>query len=121
MVIMTKIYNQQNQKQIRKILRKQPIKAERMLWYRLKNKQLGYKFRRQFGVGKYVVDFYCPNLKIAIEVDGCTHSSDKELMHDKNREEFLTSVGVKTIRFFNSDIYNHIDEVIDKIIRTIKN
>ncbi|MGD0919462.1 MAG: DUF559 domain-containing protein [Thermodesulfobacteriota bacterium] len=71
---MTKIYNRTVEENNRKILRKNMPKAEVILWSRLKGKRLdGYKFRRQFSVAQFVVDFYCPRLKLAIEVDGDSH------------------------------------------------
>ena len=69
---MQQIYNLKNQKSIRRILRQQPIRAEKILWQKIRMKQLGYRFRRQFGIGKFIVDFYCPKLKFAIELDGGT-------------------------------------------------
>ena len=66
---MIKIHNIKSQKQRRKNLRNNMTKAEIILWSKLKGKQLGYKFRRQHGIGKFIVDFYCPVLKMIIEVD----------------------------------------------------
>ena len=70
---MGKIHNNKNQKSRRKNLRNNMTKAEIILWSKLKGKQLGYKFRRQHGIGKYIIDFYCPKLKLIIEVDGDVH------------------------------------------------
>ncbi len=118
---MTKLYNIQSQKETRRILRKQPIKSERLLWQKLKNKQLGYKFRRQFGIGKYIVDFYCPKLKFIVEVDGATHCTDGEVAYDKIRQKYLESLEMTIKRYLNSDIYNNLDSVVGDIIETCQN
>jgi very-short-patch-repair endonuclease len=72
---MTKVYNRIDEKIKRRMLRGNMPQAEIILWSKLKNKGFkGYKFRRQYSVGKFVIDFYCPRLKLAIEVDGKSHS-----------------------------------------------
>jgi very-short-patch-repair endonuclease len=74
---MTKLYNQTSEKAKRQQLRKNMTKAEFIMWQKLKGKQLeGYKFRSQYGVGQFVVDFYCTELKLAIEIDGESHFQD---------------------------------------------
>ncbi len=86
---MTIVYNHKHLKPIKKLLRKQNISAEKILWSKLRNRQQRFKFRRQYSIGNYVVDFYCPALKLAIEVDGATHSTKEEIEKDKEREKFL--------------------------------
>jgi len=112
---MTKLYNLKTLTKTRKFLRSQPIKAEWLLWSKLKGKQTGYKFRRQYSVGHYIIDFYCPELKLAIEADGATHSSDKELVYDKNREEYIKKFGIKIKRYNNSEIFNNLEMVASDI------
>jgi len=112
---MTKLYNLKYLTHTRKFLRSQPIKAEWLLWSKLKGKQLGYKFRRQFSIGHYIVDFYCPILKFAIEVDGATHSSKDELAYDKNREEYLKKFGIKIKRYNNLEIFTNLEMVATDI------
>jgi len=90
--------------------------AEVLLWAYLKNKHLGsYKFRRQYSVRNYVVDFYCVKIKLAIEVDGDSHFRKRTVAYDKNRQKEIESFGIKVIRFTNKEIYENIDEVIEKI------
>ena len=113
---MTKLYNRKEYKQLRRYLRKQPIKPERLLWQRLKNKQTGYKFRRQFSIGRYIVDFYCPQLKIAIEIDGETHYQKEGLKNDKIRQKYLENLSITVKRYLNNEIYNNIDNVVSDII-----
>jgi very-short-patch-repair endonuclease len=113
---MTKIYNRTVEKNNRKILRKNMPKAEVILWSRLKGKRLdGYKFRRQFSVAQFVVDFYCPRLKLAIEVDGDSHFSEGSELSDKARQDFIESFGISFLRFTNKEIYGNLDEVLSKI------
>ncbi|GAG50687.1 unnamed protein product, partial [marine sediment metagenome] len=92
------------------------IRAERELWQRLRNRRLDYKFKRQFGIGRYIVDFYCPELKLVIEVDGATHTTDKELQYDKIRQKYLESLGLTVKRYLNSDIKNNMHEVLNSIV-----
>jgi very-short-patch-repair endonuclease len=80
---MTEIFNLSRLKKTRRALRSQPILCEKLLWWKIRNENLGYRFRRQFSIGNYIVDFYCPKLKLVIEIDGATRATDKELKHDK--------------------------------------
>jgi very-short-patch-repair endonuclease len=91
-------------------------KAEIVLWSRLKSKALnGHKFRRQYSVGKFVIDFYCPRLKLAIEVDGDSHFSNESEPYDKVRRDFIESFGISFLRFTNKEIYENLGEVLAKI------
>lgn len=112
---MTELFNLKPQKNLRKNLRQQGVTAEITLWSKLRNKSLGYKFRRQFGIGKYIVDFYCPRKKIVIEIDGATHSTEKEIFNDNIRQKYLESLGLKVIRFTNNDIKENLDGVLSTI------
>ena len=109
------VYNQPYLKGVRKTLRQQEITAERILWSKIRNKQQKYKFRRQYSVGKYILDFYCPRVKLGIEVDGATHSTNVEIKKDIEKEKFIGRFGIKIIRFNNFDIYNEIDSVLTEI------
>ncbi len=82
----------------------------------LKGKQLqGFKFRRQQGVGKYVVDFYCPMVKLSVEVDGATHWTQRERIHDAEKEEFVEKLGICVVRFTNTDVYENLEGVLEDI------
>ncbi len=92
-------------------------KAEMILWRFLKGKNLnGYKFRRQYSVGAYVLDFYCAKLKLAIELDGDSHFVDGVQEYDKMRQTFIESFGIKFLRFTNYEIYTNIEAVLNEII-----
>jgi len=111
-----KIFNPIATKEVRQALRKNQTDAERALWNILRNKQMGvYKFFRQYGVGSYIVDFYCPLLKLAIEADGGQHFSEEGKLYDRQREEFLKRNGIKVIRFSNMDVLKNIEGVFDCI------
>lgn len=114
---MSKLLNRKPQKSIRKRLRNNPPPAERILWQSLRSKSLeGHKFRRQQGIGKYIVDFYCANKKLVIEIDGDSHFQNKIVReHDKLRDEFLNKNGFKCIRFTNKDIYENLEGVLEEI------
>ncbi len=100
-------------------------KAEIIMWSKLKQKQLlGYRFRRQYSVGSYVIDFYCPELKLAIEVDGTSHYKDRAEYYDRNRQESIEKLGIKFLRFNNAEVYQNLNgvlEVISDNVQRIKN
>lgn len=105
-------------KKRRKNLRDSMPAAEIVLWSRLKNSQLkGLKFRRQHSIGKYVVDFYCPKHKLAIEIDGQSH--EKSEKQDERRQKFIEFFGIKVLRFTNYDIYKNTNEVLEFILDSI--
>lgn len=91
-------------KQRRKNLRKDPTKAEYVLWQELRRQKLGYKFRRQTSIGKFIVDFYCHELRLIIEVDGPYHLDDWQKEYDKKREDYLRKRGYVVIRFKNDEV-----------------
>jgi very-short-patch-repair endonuclease len=102
---MTKVYNQKSQTAKRKKLRKNLQLPEILLWSILKSKKLGYKFRRQYSVGKYVIDFYCVELKLAIEVDGDSHFLDAKTERcDSGRQKFIELYGITFLRIMNYEI-----------------
>ena len=86
-----------------------------MLWLELRGSQLGYKFRRQFGIGSFIVDFYCPKLHLAIEVDGDSHLEPEAIKYDDERTEYLRDHNIQVIRFTNQDVYYELDEVVHMI------
>ena len=117
---MTRIYNKTSQKEKRRVLRKNMTKAEVMLWLELKNKKLlGQRVLRQYSVGSYVVDFYFPQVRLAIEIDGATHITDEELEYDRDRQDEIEELGIKFLRFTNPEIYYELDNVLDSIKRKV--
>jgi len=81
---------------------------------------LGHKFRRQHSVDQYVIDFYCPKLKLAIEVDGESHFTAIARVYDRRRQEFIESFGIRFLRITNIDILDNLDGVLDEISKTIQ-
>lgn len=99
-------------------MRKNPTTAERALWNVLRKKNLeGYKFRRQHPIGNYIVDFYCPMKKLAIEVDGGQHSEQEE--QDAERTAFFELKGCRVIRFWNKEVLENIQGVVDRIVEEL--
>ena len=113
---MTIAFNKTTQKQKRQFLRTHMPKAEIILWSRLRRKQVeGYKFRRQYSVGSYVIDFYSPQLKLAIEIDGETHFGETAEGYDRNRQEYIEHFGIQFLRFTNKNVYHNLNGVLQKI------
>ena len=97
-------------------LRKNMTSQERKLWNIIKNRQFyGYRFRRQFPIGNYIVDFICREKKIIIELDGGQHNQQEEIQYDIERTEFLTSEGFRVVRFWNNDIDKNLSGVYKKL------
>lgn len=106
------IFNNPNFKLVRRRLRKQMTEAELLFWSKIKNKQLyAYKFRRQYGIGPFIVDFYCPKLKLVIEIDGGQHAKLENIDYDKSRTAYFQSMDIKVIRYWNHEVMNNIDGV----------
>ncbi len=101
-----------------KINRKNPIKAELKIWYEfLKNRPENYKFTRQKPLSRFILDFYCSELLLVIEIDGGSHIKKRE--RDVLRDKFLRCLNIETIRFTNEQILNNLKEVKNKIIKII--
>ncbi len=80
---------------------------EIILWSYLKNKQInGFKFRRQFSIEDYVIDFYCPELKLGVELDGSGHAYQGKMIIDENRSKEISKFGIHIIKFGNSEVYS---------------
>ena len=108
-------YNR-NLKQHSRQLRENMTDAERHLWAKIRMKQLkGYQFYRQKPIGDYIVDFFCPRAKLIIEVDGSHHLVGEKIEYDKIRDEYLSSLGLRVLRFTNADVLMHIEGVIESI------
>ena len=108
-------YNKNLQSRARD-LRKNMTDAERMLWSKLTRKQLsGFQFYRQRIIGNFIVDFYCPRVRLVIEVDGGQHYHGKVKTNDKIRDELLTNMGLKVLRFSDGDVLKEIDGVLEEI------
>lgn len=107
------LYNNPKFKPRRKELRHNETKEEKLLWKNLRRKNLQHKFVRQYSVGPYILDFYCSEKRIGIELDGFQHLENKD--YDKERDNYLLLNDIKILRFWNSEISDNIDEVLEKI------
>ncbi len=108
--------NDADQKGKRKELRANATVPEILLWKALRGKKAdGLKFRRQQGIGHFILDFYCPELRLCVELDGSSH--DYKYDYDQLRSSFLTQQGIITIRFSNEEVFANLEGVVDEIIR----
>lgn len=116
---MTKIYNKIEKKETRKILRNNMTEPEKIFWKHVRNKQFfDLKFRRQYSVWRYILDFYCPSIKLCIEIDWDSHIEQVE--YDKIRNEFINTLWIIVIRYNNLDIMNNIGWVMKDLKNKIK-
>lgn len=107
-------------KELARHLRNNATKAEIVLWKSLSGKQcLGYDFHRQKPIGEFIVDFFCHELMLAIEVDGVSHNQDEVIVKDQQKEEFLNSIEITVLRFQDSDIYPDNRDALAEIERYI--
>jgi very-short-patch-repair endonuclease len=115
------INNRPELKENRRQLRNNSTPAEAFLWNYLKNKQLaGRKFRRQFSVENYILDFYCPSEKLCIELDGADHFTSAGFEYDQERTAFLNNLGIKVIRFENKTVFDATEYVLETIMSNFK-
>ena len=112
-------FNLKYQKQIRSQLRANMPKPEEVLWQRIRRKQLGVKFRRQHGIGRYIVDFYCAELNLVIEIDGDSHFFDEGKEKDAMRDAFLEALGIKVLRFTNAEVMKQTEFVLERLFNLV--
>ena len=110
------LHNRKYLKENRKELRSNSTPAEAELWRYLRAAQLkGRKFRRQHSIGNYILDFYCPSEKLAIELDGHVHFHAAAEQSDTERDQVLQELGIKVLRFENKDVFSHLDAILQEI------
>ena len=112
-----KIRNKNPIKMRRRRLRNEATHQEIILWSRLRRSQLGYKFRRQHSFGRYIVDFFCSEKQLVIEIDGWQHGEPEGKHYDCERTRYLEEFGMKVVRFWNGDINGNLEGVILEIER----
>jgi very-short-patch-repair endonuclease len=102
-------------KYVRRHLRREQTPAERFLWQKLRNRQLyGRKFKRQYSIGRYVVDFYCAEERLAVELDGSVHDRSSRI-YDEERAQFLEAEGIRIVRFENREVFERLETVLEAI------
>ncbi len=112
---MTQHYNRRRDLGNRRTLRRTAPEAERKLWQALRTGGLGTKFRRQYSVDAFVLDFYAPQSKLAVEVDGDSHFTPEAMAYDAERTRHLASFGIEVLRVTNAEVRNNLDGVLSAI------
>lgn len=116
--VIPNLFNRKYLKPFRKKLRSSMTKSEIILWKHLSHDQLGVRFRRQYSIGDYIVDFYCPILQLAIEIDGSTHFEEQILDRDQKKENYLKSLGIVVKRYPAQEVFNNLEQVITDIYQS---
>ena len=110
------IYNPKTSRDYRRELRRNLTPAEALLWRALKNSSIeGKKFRRQHGIGPYIADFYCPECRLIIELDGAVHEGPLEIERDETRTSYLKELGIRVMRFENRAVFESLELVLNSI------
>ncbi|HEY9821073.1 MAG TPA: endonuclease domain-containing protein [Candidatus Sericytochromatia bacterium] len=118
---MTKLFNKTTEKLKRQQLRRNITKAEAIIWQKLRCKQIeNCKFRNQYSVEQFVLDFYSPEIKLAIEIDGESHFQEGAAHYDKERQIFIESTGINFLRFTNNQVYENLNGVLEIIAQKIR-
>lgn len=107
-------------RQFARELRQPQTPAEATLWRHLRNRNLKFKFRRQHPIDFFIIDFYCAEAKLLIEIDGDSHLVKEQMEYDQARTEYLEELGYKVIRFTNDEVRYTINEVTSEIIRVVE-
>jgi very-short-patch-repair endonuclease len=99
-----------------RLLRAHQANAENLLWMLMRGRQLGnFKFRRQHPLGQYILDFYCKEAALVVELDGGQHNEEASVSHDEQRTAVLREAGIHTIRFWNNEVFTNTEAVLEKI------
>ncbi len=115
-MIIYRIKNLPHLREYRKKLRRNSTSAEAGLWELLKGRQLeGRKFRRQYSVGRFILDFYCVSEKLAIELDGDWHGDYVIIQKDEQKEQYLENIGIRIVRFENKKVFQEPEVVLETI------
>ena len=117
---MTRIFNRKTEKEKRRNLRNNSTYTEKVLWLSLRKKQIhNVRFLRQYSVNHFIIDFYSPKIKLAIEVDGSSHIGKEE--YDLARQNYIETFGIEFIRFTNEQVMGNTDKVIAEIKKVVTN
>ena len=117
---MTKHFNKKIEKEKRRSLRNNMTYCEKMMWIHLRRKQLGYRFLRQYSIDHYVIDFYSPRLKPAVELDGDIHEQAEQRQKDNIRQRYLEEFKITFIRIRNEELMGNSNKAFEKIEKAIK-
>lgn len=114
------LFNHPQNLENRRASRKQPTEPERRLWRVIRGGQLGVKFRRQHGIGPYIADFYCAELKLVVEIDGDSHFQPKARADDQIRDGFMRANEIEVIRFSNHDIMQKLEAAAERLFQVVQ-
>ena len=113
---MTEVYNKTEIKEQRRELRKSQTKEELIFWAQVKARRFhGYKFRRQYSIGNYIVDFHCPELHLVVEIDGGQHYEEERKKYDLERTSYFEDLGIRVKRYTNIEIKANITGVMEDL------
>jgi len=113
---MRQIYNSKQLQRNRRRLRRDLTVHERMLWKMLRRRQIeGLRFLRQYSIGPYILDFYCPKIRLALELDGGQHNEDEAIEYDQERTRYLELEDMKVLRFWNNIVVENMGGVLMQI------
>jgi very-short-patch-repair endonuclease len=119
-VNMTEYFNKKELKARRRQLRSKMTYTEKLVWIYLRKYQMHVRFLRQYSIDNYIIDFYCPKLRLAIEIDGDIHDVVEQKLYDIERQHYLEGLGIKFIRVKNEEFSINPDKAFDKIETGIK-
>ncbi len=117
---MTKHYNKKSEQENRRSLRNDMTYCEKIVWLHMRRKQLGYRFLRQYSVDKFVIDFYCPKLKLAVEIDGSIHDLPEQKEKDLKRQEYIEQYKINFVRITNEELLGNPNKAFKKIENAIR-
>ena len=118
---MTEFFNRRQEKDKRRDLRREMTPAEARLWAHLRSRYAeGLRFRRQHSAGVFILDFYCPARRLAVELDGSSHDGAEAQEYDAARTEYLASVGIRVLRFANADVFHDVEAVVEAIVAAVE-
>ena len=114
------IHNKQDKNEHRRELRHKLTSAEAVLWLNIKNSKLGAKFRRQHSIGPYIADFFCPEFRVVLELDGAGHMTKLGVERDARRDEFMKRFGIRVMRIENRLVFKNLEAVLEGIKAFLK-
>ena len=117
---MIKHYNIKSEQEKRRSLRKNMTFCKKIVWSNLRKRQLGYSFLSQYSIDHFVIDFYCPELKLAVEVDGESHNNSGQREYDIKRQKYLEEFNIKFVRIKDEDLLGNPNQALTKIEDAIK-
>lgn len=118
---MTLHFNKSSEKEKLRKLRQKQTHCEKIVWMHLRNRKLiGYKFKRQYSIDKFIIDFYCPELKLAVEIDGSIHELEENKIYDLERQNYIEKYGIKFIRIKNEELLENPNKAFQRIEDKIK-